>query len=220
MLAFDVAQIGQAAVFRRPHFCGFGAGQGFDAVEMGGNGGEAVCAVCFHALHYGGLCGVFRRHDEGAFCLFGLPGHRRCAAYRPQQAGEGEFAGKFVGGQFFGGNLAGGGEDAEGDGQVEAAGFFGQVGGGEVDGDFFCGELEAALDDGGAHAVAAFLHFGVGQADDVELRQAVGQMGFHFHGRGVHAFEGAAVDDGECHALSFLMSAGGRLNAFRRPAFI
>ena len=85
---------------------------------------------------------------------------------------------------------------------------------------FFGGKLEAALDKGGAHAVAAFLHFGVGQADDVELRQAVGQMGFHFHGRGVHTFEGAAVDDGKCHALSFLMSAGGRLNAFRRPAFI
>lgn len=63
----------------------------------------------------------------------------------------------------------------------------GRSAGGEVDGDFLGGKVETALHDGGAHAVAAFFDFGIGQADNVERRQAVGQVGFHFDRGRVHA---------------------------------
>ncbi|MCY1219213.1 hypothetical protein D9M72_311770 [compost metagenome] len=85
--------------------------------------------------------------------------------------------------QCLGRDLAAGGQDAERDGQVEAAGFLGQVGRGQVDGDAAVGKLVAAVEDGGAYALAAFAHAGVGQADDGEGRQAVGKVGLDPHRR-------------------------------------
>ncbi len=61
-----------------------------------------------------------------------------------------------------------GAEDSEGDGKIEAGAFFFQVGGREVDGDEGGRNEVAGVLDGGAHAVAAFAHRRVGQADGVE----------------------------------------------------
>ncbi|MNT68640.1 hypothetical protein D3C72_2068900 [compost metagenome] len=99
----------------------------------------------------------------------------------------------------FGRNLAAGGQDAQRDGQVEAAGLLGQVGRCQVDGDAAVGEFVAAVEDGGAHALAAFAHAGVGQADDGEDRQAVGQVRFHAHRRRGDAGQRAAAQDGKTH---------------------
>ena len=60
-------------------------------------------------------------------------------------------------------------ENSEGDGQIEAGAFFLEVGGGEVDGDVGGRNEIAGVLDGGAHAIAAFAHGGVGQADGVEV---------------------------------------------------
>ena len=91
-----------------------------------------------------------------------------------------------------------GGQDAERDRQVEAARFLRQVGRREVDRDaLVVRELEAAGQQRGAHPLARLLDLGVGEADQGEARQAVGEM--HLDGdRGrVEAVERAAVDDGK-----------------------
>ena len=56
----------------------------------------------------------------------------------------------------------------------------------------FRGELEAAVLDGGAHAVLGFLDLGVGQSDDGEAGQAVGQVHFDVDFLRVHAGKGSA----------------------------
>ena len=67
---------------------------------------------------------------------------------------ESEFAGEFVTVEPVCRDLAGGGEDAERDRQVEAAGFLRQVGRGEVDGDAAGREFETGIDDRGARGRA------------------------------------------------------------------
>ena len=54
-------------------------------------------------------------------------------------------------------------------------------------------------DDGGAHAIARFLDFGVGQADQREAGQAAGEMGLDRHRRRVQAIQSATVCDGQRH---------------------
>ena len=201
MLAFYVLQVGIGRFFGR-FGTGLAAWQGGDAVEVSSYGHQAFGCQYFGAFNQRGLLGALLRQNKTTPRLRALPHHGQCTAHWAQQAGQSQFASQLVFGQFFGrnGDLAGGGEDAHGNRQIETAGFFGQIRRGEIDGDFFGGEVEAALDDGGAHAVAAFFHFGVGQADDIEGGQAVGQVGFHFHqGRG-HAAERPAVYHRQTHA--------------------
>jgi len=50
-----------------------------------------------------------------------------------------------------------------------------------------------------AYPLAAFLDLGLGQADEVERGQSVGQMHFDADQRGVHAGQRAGVDDGDVH---------------------
>ena len=112
-------------------------------------------------------------------------------------------------------DLAGGGEDAERDRQVEAARFLRQVGRREADGDaLVVRELEAARLQRRADALARFLDLGVGQADQREARQAVGEVHFDRHRRRVEAAQGAAADEGEGHAGRF---SGAIVRAPRRP---
>ena len=86
-----------------------------------------------------------------------------------------------------------GGQDAERDRQVEAAGLLGQVGRRQVDRDaLVVREREAAVGQRGAHTLARLLDLGVGQTDQREARQAVGQVHFDLHGGRVQAIERAA----------------------------
>jgi hypothetical protein len=63
-------------------------------------------------------------------------------------------------------------------------------------------ELEAGIDDGGAHAVARFLDFGIGQADQREAGQAAGEMHFDDDRRRVagHPARGCARWPAPCRA--------------------
>jgi hypothetical protein len=133
----------------------------------------------------------------------GLPGQRQRAAYRPQFAGEGQFPGELVAVQLVGGDLAGGGEDAQGDREVEAAAFLWQVGRRQVDCDTPLGKLELPGLQCGAHAVPGFADFCVGQADQCEGGQAVGQMHLDGDLRGQQTDEGAACHKGYTHGVSF-----------------
>ncbi|MNH31194.1 hypothetical protein D3C79_915320 [compost metagenome] len=56
--------------------------------------------------------------------------------------------------------------------------------------------VQPGVDDGAAHPVLAFLDGGFGQADQGEVGQAVGQVGFDADSRCLHANLGAAVDEG------------------------
>ena len=128
--------------------------------------------------------------------------HRQRAAHRPQLAAERELARELECRQPSGIDLPARREDAERNWQVEAAGFFRQVGGREVDGDALVrGKLKPAVLDCGAHPLARFLDFGIGQADQREARQAVGQMHFDRDLGRRERVECAAVDDGEGHFL-------------------
>ncbi|CUI79699.1 Uncharacterised protein [Achromobacter xylosoxidans] len=93
--------------------------------------------------------------------------------------------------------LSGGQQQAQRDGQVEAAGLLRNVGRRQIDRDAAGGEIEAAVEDGRAHAFTAFADFGVGQADHVETRQARPQVRLDAHRMGVQATERAAGDYGK-----------------------
>ncbi len=70
-----------------------------------------------------------------------------------------------------GGRCAVGGEQRERDRQVEVVALLAQVGGREVDGHRPRRQVEAAVGAARAHALAALAHGGVGQPDDLDLRQ-------------------------------------------------
>ena len=77
---------------------------------------------------------------------------------------------------------------------------FGQVGGRQVDGDALVhGPLQCAGLQRGTLALARLL-LRVGEADQGDAGQAVGEVHFHRDGGRAQRIEGAAVDDGERHA--------------------
>lgn len=75
------------------------------------------------------------------------------------------------------------------------------VGGREVDGDAPEGELEACILDAGADAFAGFLDGRVGQADDVEGRQATADVDLDIEGDALNAEECAGTDARERHGV-------------------
>ena len=77
------------------------------------------------------------------------------------------------------------------------AAFLRQVGGREIDGDAARRQREAGGDQRGAHALLGLGHRLVGQADDVEGRQAGRDLDLHVDGAGLDALErhrGDALD--------------------------
>lgn len=119
-----------------------------------------------------GFVGIGGRQDEAApvailllLALHGA-GHGQRAANGQQLARQRQFAGIFVVVQTIRRHLFGGGEDAQGDGQVEATGVLGQVGGGQVDGNAAGGEFKPGVLQRRPDAVLGFLHLGLGESDD------------------------------------------------------
>lgn len=72
-----------------------------------------------------GFLGVGLRHDQGASGRAGGQCGRQHALHRPYCAGKRQFAETFAVGQAFHRQLSAGGEDAERNGQVEAAAVLG-----------------------------------------------------------------------------------------------
>jgi hypothetical protein len=126
--------------------------------------------------------------------------HRQRAVHGPQLAGQRELARELESFELGRVELAGGGEDAEGDRQVEASRFLREVGRREAHGHaLVVRELEAAGLQSRTHALARFLDFRVRESDEGEARQAVGEMHFDSHGRRGESAQGAAVDEGKGH---------------------
>src|SRR5205085_12677845 len=143
------------------------------------------------------------RQHERATVPVRFESHRQRAANRPQVPSQRELAGEFVAPERLGRNLAGGGKDAECDGQIEAAGFLRQVGRREIDGYFSGRKVEARVLQGCSNAIAAFLDLGLGQSDQIECRKPAGKMNLDFNRERVEPGERTTVQDGYCHAYAF-----------------
>jgi len=177
------------------------------------------------SVHGDRLGGVLHGHHERADALAsaGEPDRQR-AADRLDLAVQREFAND---GERSDGSLlhgAGGGENAEGDRQIERRAFLAKVGGRQVHGDPVHGEGEAGVADRGAHALAAFAHGGVRQSHCGEGRQPGGDVHFDAHERRFHADEGRREHVRD-HAVivrwsSRLVNVAGRIResaCLRRP---
>jgi hypothetical protein len=124
-----------------------------------------------YSTHHRGLLGITRGHEKT----------RHAAAPAMQRDGEHASHGldSSIEGELTQGDgvlsppwleYAGGGENAQRHGQVEARADLADLGGRQVDGDPVHGELESRVADGRAHAIAALAHGGVREAHRGEGR--------------------------------------------------
>ena len=123
-------------------------------------------------------------------------------AHRPELAIERELADHRDALERRPGNGADGGEQSEGDGQIEGGALLADVGGGEVDGDAVVREVEAAVLDGGANAVATLADGGIGQPDGGERGEAGGDVDLDVDEAGLNTVQGRGEDAGEHGVMS------------------
>ena len=90
-----------------------------------------------------------------------------------------------------------GGQDAKRNGQVERRSGLSHVGRCQVDGDAMWGEFEPRVANRAAHAVAAFAHARVGEADHRESRQPERDVDFDVDRTGVDTEHGGRTKGGE-----------------------
>ncbi|MND81551.1 hypothetical protein D3C80_733530 [compost metagenome] len=177
---------------------------GFLAIEVRNQLQQVLHCKHFQPRGQAGFLGIFPGHHQGAASIACGQGGGQYALHRTHAAGECQLAQAFDIQQRCGGYLPAGGEDAQGNGQIEAAAVFRQVRRGQIEGNAACGEFEAGVEHGAAYPVLAFLDRGFRQANQGQRRQAIGQVCLDRDGRGHHADLGAAVDDGEGHDRSML----------------
>lgn len=96
-----------------------------------------------------------------------------------------------------GGDLSAGGEDGDGDGEVEGGAFFPKVTGGEVADHEAVWEDEVAVFEGGADSFLGFLDGFVGESDEGEFGHSSSEVDFGHHGEGVDAAEGGGLSLGD-----------------------
>jgi len=104
--------------------------------------------------------------------------------------------------QLFAWHLTTRGQDAQRDGQVEAAAVLGQLGRRQVHGDLAVGVLERRVLDRHSHAVTRLAHRSFRQADDMRARQTAGQMHLDHHLRCGNAFLGTREGDRQAHGTT------------------
>ncbi|MND84741.1 hypothetical protein D3C80_766400 [compost metagenome] len=151
-----------------------------------------------------GFFGIFLRHDQGPTGCSCSQGCGQNTLHRADRPGQRQFAQAFHLAKRCNRELAVGGENPQGDGQVEAPAILGQVGWREVEGDAPGGEFQAGIEDRAAHPILAFLHGRFRQANQGQRRQTVGQMRFNTDRRGRNTNLGTAVDKGEGHERSMI----------------
>jgi hypothetical protein len=160
-------------------------------------------------LEGSGLGGIGGRQQELArpqrACQIG-EGER--ATHRPQSAVEAQLAAEDAVRHGRGRQVVVGDEQGEGDRQVEVVALLAQVGGGEVDHHRTWRQVVATVADGAAHALAALAHGRVGEADELQLRQAEAGVDLHLDRQRVHPPGGAREHAGEHHRLQTQGTAG------------
>ena len=145
------------------------------AVQVGAHLQDVTGPVDDGALGQAGLGRVGPGDQEAVPGAAGLQRGRKHAPHGPQLTREGELSDELTPGQGCGGDLSGCSEDAERDGQVEPSALLG--------------------------AVLALPDRRLGQADDGEAGQPVGEVHLHGHRGCFHADLGARPDDGEAHGV-------------------
>ena len=146
------------------------------------------------------LGGVGRRHQDLAATLPPRQtGHREGAAHRPHAAVETQLADQQAAGEARFVEVAVGGEQGDGDAEVEVATLLAQVGRRQVDHHHPRRQLEAAVADRRPHPVAALAHRGVRQPDDLGRRQPVAHVDLDPHRAGVDPPGGGGEESGEHH---------------------
>jgi hypothetical protein len=202
-LTQDVGEIGVGALVAAQQGRGVGAlgGRPRRARQQCGRFAQGGGRQHSQARDKGGFAGVGRGHEKRAkAAAMGALGHCQYAGNRAHGAVEAELAD----GRRPIENAAalpGGAEQREGDGQVERWTLFAHIGRSQVDRDAPRGKFVVGIDDRGTHALAAFLHGGVGQADDGKGRRRRHDVGFDRDRVTVEARQGFARHPGQ-HARS------------------
>jgi len=143
--------------------------------------------------------GVGHRDDDSPAATPGAYQRGQDAGHGAQFARERQFAEKFAVVETFARHLGAGGEDAQGDGEIEAAAVLRQLRRREVHGDAPVRVVEGGALDGHAHAVARLAHGRFGQADDGGGWQAAGQVDLDDDLRRGDTFLRTREGDGEAH---------------------
>ncbi len=178
-----------------------GGGRGLALLGAGDHFGrlpECANGVDGELLHDGGLGDVVGGDDQPrALRLSGGEGDGQHTGDGTHGAVEGELAHGQELVHVVAGDLLGGGEDGEGDGEVEGGSLFADVRGGEVDGDAMGGKGEVGVADGRPDALARLLDGEVGKPDDGEARQAGTDVHLRLDQVRVYSENRAAIYPGE-----------------------
>lgn len=118
-------------------------------------------------------------------------GHRQNSARVTDDAVKREFANDKRALHGFRLEAAGKDDHAKRDGQVIGRTFLADGGRRKIDNDSMTGKMQTGILDRSLHALAAFLHGGIGQADDDDGGQAVGIIHFDFHDDAFESDHGA-----------------------------
>ena len=178
----------------------FDASQAFLPREMRAHRGERWGGMDDRARNEGRLARRrFRQHEGAAVAVRGER-HGERAADRAKLSGKGQLSRELEPLEGPGRNLPRGRENAQREGEVEAAAFLRQVRGREVRDDAALRKLEAGGGERCADAVAGFLHFRLRQAHDVEAGQPAAHVDLDPHEGRLHARETAGENDGKRHA--------------------
>lgn len=135
--------------------------------------------------------------------LAGLERDGERTAHRANGAGQGEFADHDEVIELIGGELFAGGENADGNGEVETWAFLAKISRCEIHRDFAFGHAEAGIGEGGADAIARFLHRGIWKANNDHESVAESRVDFDFDRTGFDAIHGGGTDLRE-HAWKLL----------------
>ena len=127
---------------------------------------------------------VVPRQDHRVSRLRGRSSGGQCTTDGAQRSGETEFAEKLdLLERAARAHLAGGCEDADGDGEIETPAILRQISGREVDGDAPGGQLESRVDERCPDPLLAFFDLCRRQTHDVEAGQTGTEMDFDLHDR-------------------------------------
>ena len=146
----------------------------------------------------GGLAGVRRRQQElPASTLAPEVGDRQAAAHRAHTAVQPELAAEEAAVERLRRQRAVGGEQRQGDREIEVVALLAQVGGREVDRHGARRQIEAAVAQRAAHPLAAFAHGGVRKSDDLHLGQAGLDVDLDLHRTGFDSPGGGGKRTGQ-----------------------
>ena len=205
LLAADVGKIDIVGVqFAEKFFDVRGGRLAFELSRQDADGlGQAADAVNGDLLDHGGFAGIGCGHQHARnFALGCGHGHGQGALDRTDAAVQGQFADGGEIADLFGQHLSGGHEQAQGDGQIEAAGTFGQVGRGQVDDGAAVMAGIAEVGQGPLDAVNALLDGHFRQADQNRFREPDGDVDLHLNGNRFDTDQGKGIQLGEHAAIS------------------